>query len=664
MCCGKRADKEYTMNPTPFFTKLALKKIAAILFLSVAFVSFQNCSGGFETGSLDASSFSSFGEDPTFLKGQRLYTQNCATCHSGLSTSTKKQRTEEQIRLAITTFPQMQHLSNLTKDDLAVITYALANPNGTTGAAIYQCRDPNSRGSSHNQLRRLSSSELANTLRSLLGDTIYNDSVIQQKLGGLPSDIMKSGPSDFSETPNDRLAGVLLDIGIRVDELFTAQPSLRGPILGTCAVSAITDACVRQAIENFGLRVFRRKLTAAEAEEHFQFYQQMSGGAQGLQLLVVRFLQNPTLVFHFEDAGTTITNGRFRLTDYEIASRISYLTTGTMPDATLFAAAERGELQSLDNVRSQVERLIATPQAKAKVEEFFKYYSKLHSLPVLHQSILNHSQISGNNLSPAIQQEAFDFFNYIFWTRDGNFSELMTSTAAFPKSAALSTILNAPVVNAQNPVSQAASHPGLLHRPALLTNAADRTSPIIRGAHIRQMYLCDELGMAPAEAVAARETELGDINDMPNRNRTALLTEGPACMGCHSQINNLGFPFEKFNPLGQVRALEPVFNQSGALLREFPIDTQVTDPRIESGGPSQLQDSIELVNALARSKKAQACFAKKMFEFYQRKRVDQAADSCLLASSSSAASVRSLKNVLIESVANEDIFWRKDATRD
>lgn len=620
---------------------------------------FQSCSPGFMLD--DSLSLSSSVVDFNFQKGQSLYAEKCASCHNSFSSSTKKQRSEDQLSYAIANQPQMLFLSSLSKDDRLLITYALSEPQGGK-TPIYQCKDPLTRGLSSDRIRRLTKNELLNTIQDLLGDTLYNDPTIQLKLNGLPSDQIRSGPGDFIESPSSSLAAVLFDVSLRASELLSASATSRSSVLDPCTASTLTDTCVRTVAQKFGSRVYRRPISTAEADESVAFYKAMGGGAEGLQLLVIRFLQSPSLVFHVEAAGTTVKNGRFRLTDYEVASRISYQTANTMPDSLLMDAASRGDLQNLESVRSHVKRLLTSQKSKEKVGDFFRYYSKLHSEPVLSTKVLNTASIDPTGLGQAMQAETFDFVNYVFWEKEGNFRDLMTSKASFPRTPAMASILGTSIVTPQAPVSEAPNHLGLLHRPALLSNAGERTSPIIRGAHIRMMYLCDELGAVPAEAVAAREAELGDLNAYSNREKTTLLTQSPSCMGCHSQINNLGFPFEGFSPFGGLRQTEPIFAADGTIVRQFPIDPKVTDPRIEAGGPTQFNNSSELVQALALSKKAQACFAKKVFEFYKTKAVQATNDSCLMSETSNDASALSLQTVIVDSIANEDIFWRKDTT--
>ena len=176
---------------------------------------------------------------------------------------------------------------------------------------------------------------------------------------------------------------------------------------------------------------------------------------------------------------------------------------------------------------------------------------------------------------------------------------------------------------------------------------------------MRKVVLCDILGDPPADAVAAREDEVGDLSTFSNREGADRLTSASACISCHRSINGLGYSFEGYDQLGARRPVEPLFDAQGNLVRTFPIDTSVTEPNIEWGGPTQLTGSNQLVHALASSTKARACYSRRMFEYYTLRQVDSAKDGCALADTEKKTGTNDLRTTLIDSIANEDIFWRK-----
>jgi hypothetical protein len=215
-----------------------------------------------------------------------------------------------------------------------------------------------------------------------------------------------------------------------------------------------------------------------------------------------------------------------------------------------------------------------------------------------------------------------------------------------------------PITTAQ-PVAHAPSHRGLLHRPALLVSAGARTSPIVRGAHVRKLFLCDELGMPDPAAVQKRQDQVGDIESMSNRDRVTRLTSDGACLGCHRLVNPIGFLFEGFDQVGKRRTEEPIFDSSGNVTRTWPIDTRVVEPMIEADGPQVLADSSQLAEIVAESAKARACFSRRLFEYYRQRPTDNDKDGCALNEIEVEGRQGSLQSMVTTAVANEDIFWRR-----
>ncbi|UQA56932.1 DUF1592 domain-containing protein [Polyangium aurulentum] len=533
---------------------------------------------------------------------------------------------------------------------------------GTLGRLTYTCTEQQelSRGVTFDHMRRLSHAELVNTLGALLGEAIIGDAEIQTKLSGLPVDEMVLA-GDFTDNPPVGTALALFQVSKRAVELAMASPAWKTDHLPSCAgTSPLTDACVEMVVEQFGGQVWRRDLGPAEVQTYLGHYHEAGADTEGLSYLLRRLLQSPSLVFHVEE-GAEIENGRIRLTDFEVASRISYLTQNTMPDDALMKAARSGELRSLEGVRAHVKRLLAEEKSHAKVRDFFRYYARLGTVPDPMPAVGEQIGIPDTSgLGAEMRQEAFDFFDHVFWSEGGTFNELMSSSAAFPRSEAMARVFDAQVVSSEQPVASAPSHPGLLHRPALLTSSGGRTSPIVRGARLRKAFLCDEMGMPDPAAVAERKNEVGDIENMSNRDKTTKLTDAPACIVCHARVNGIGFAFEGFDQLGATRSVETVFNEQGEPGATWPIDTTAQSPELEPGGPESLSDSVELAFAMSESRKARACISRRLFEYYHASTVDLPNDSCLLSEEEAQSQSGTLQSVLLATIANEDIFWKQE----
>ena len=157
------------------------------------------------------------------------------------------------------------------------------------------------RGISTNAMRRLSRDELTLTLRDLLGEALYEDAEIAPRVQGLPSDQVLV-PGDFSLSPPVGLAGVLNQIAEHVAGVAETDTDWRRDYLHACAETLpLTDDCLLDVIDAWGARVWRRPLTADEFDDYAAFTDEWGGGERGLNLLLRRTLQGPSLVFHIEE---------------------------------------------------------------------------------------------------------------------------------------------------------------------------------------------------------------------------------------------------------------------------------------------------------------------------------------------------------------------------
>lgn len=516
------------------------------------------------------------------------------------------------------------------------------------------CEVAPARGTTFSELRRLSRTALANTLVALVGQSVARDDEIQAALNGLPSDTMILA-GDFASDPPVGLPQTLDRIAKRASSIALADSAWRAAHLPTCAATSIPDdACAETVIREFGARVLRRDVEPADLALYKKVYDDAGKGEVGMSFVLRRLLQSPALAFHIE-RGAESSAGSIHLTTFEIASRISYFVADTMPDDELMRAARSGELLTLDAVRLQVHRMLQTPEGHAKSRDFFRYYAHLGDTPdPLSIYAARHGIDDVTGLGNQMRDEAFDFFDHVFFS-GGGFHELMTSTDAFPRTTALATVFGSGIAT-DGPVV-APNHPGLLHRPALMTSPTMRTSPIIRGAHLRKLFLCESPGMPPNEDVMERERELGNIDDMANRDRVTLLTDSPTCLSCHVSINATGFAFEGFDQLGVPRTEETVLDVEGNVIATWPLDTTVADAVLGAAEPQPVASSIDLAVAVADSYAGRSCFTQRLFEYY-RASVVAKADACTMSQAYLAATKGSLEDTLTALIAGDDIFYR------
>ncbi len=525
----------------------------------------------------------------------------------------------------------------------------------------FTCSHPEARGLSARNMRRLTKSELIATLTDLLGATVMNDGAIQIQLQSLPDDVVRDAVTDVAPSPADNQPMSLLNIANRAGEVVLANASIQSKIYGACsALSPVTVECARNFIETFGSLVYRRPLSPAEIT---QFFAQFSatGGVEGLTRLLIRFLLAPSLAFHVE-VGTSVVDQRVRLTDFEVASRISYSLTGTMPDAELLAAARNHELKDIAGVKAQADRILHShPKAKNKVSDFFRYYSKTDQISVPYAGAAKLLGISETGLDTEMIQETNEFISNIIWSKNGTVKDLFTSREVFPRSDRMAKILETSKASGNTSSLTSPEHAGLLLRPGFFATSEETTQPYHRAFVVRSSFLCETLGTPDPQAVAARMDTVGDLSQLSNRDQLAALTNAPQCLACHAKLNPVGFVFEGYDQLGARRALESVFKGDGSVAKTFPIDTKVGRTFIRDASGQEIMafnDALDLVNAVSGGMSVNGCFAKKVFEF-QRLRVATAFDDCAMTDLQNISATQgTILDVFLNSIANEDVFWK------
>ena len=271
------------------------------------------------------------------------------------------------------------------------------------------------------------------------------------------------------------------------------------------------------------------------------------------------------------------------------------------------------------------------------------------------EELAQYNGVDPTGLGQAMYDEAFTFFDDLVYN-DGTFVDLMTSTTAHPSTPGMAAVFGA---SETGPVD-APDHPGMLHRPALLASYGDRTSPIIRGAHLRKLFLCDDLGLPDPVAIEQAQEELGDTSDMPNREAVDALTSGGACVACHALVNPLGFPFEGYDQMGFPRTEEVLLDAAGEVRAAVPrryLGRQ--RPYIGTAAVS-VTDSQALVDLLAHSIQARQCLSRRLFEYYHRAALENTVDTCAVLDIDDEARDGTLRSAVVAAVANPDIFWKED----
>ncbi|MEM9069220.1 MAG: DUF1592 domain-containing protein [Myxococcota bacterium] len=421
------------------------------------------------------------------------------------------------------------------------------------------------------------------------------------------------------------------DISLAIGHAIAASDGLLERIVGRCAVDSAGDnnsGCIDDFIDAFAPLAFRAPLDPAERaflrDEAYIDGDEVS--KEGLGELIAVILQAPRFLYHFE-LGT----GEGLLEDHELASRLSYHFTGSMPDETLWAAAAAGELQTDAGYEAQVDRLLADPRTQRVVGSFFTEWLGVAELDGLSEGrgspqfdafFAEHPP--SDSLHDAMVTELVDFTRHTVFEQEGTVSELLSSTASFPRTEELAAIYGVERWSEGDPPIElpASERAGLLTRAAVLARPSVHPHPILRGVFLLRHVLCNELPDPPAD-VNIPETDPA----MSSREFAEVVTEDASCQTCHQSINALGFAFGNYDALGRYITEERLFDEDGVLLDTPPVDAT---SEIALGERTRVEGGVELSHHLAENDRVQACFTRHVFRFTHRRVESLERDGCAL----------------------------------
>jgi mono/diheme cytochrome c family protein len=344
----------------------------------------------------------------------------------------------------------------------------------------------------------------------------------------------------------------------------TMQPPSARLFLCRPSTSLSETTCARRIVATVGRRAYRRPLTPAEVDGLMAFYGTARKGAlfnAGVEFALRRILASPSFVFRperepFDSAqGKPIQAGDvYRISDYELASRLSFFLWSSIPDDELLRVAGTGTLSRPEVLRTQVRRMLADTKSAALVENFAGQWLQLRNLRGIVPNPETYPDFD-DNLRQAFRTEAEMFFDSVVH-EDRNVLDLMTADDTFvnerlAKHYGIPNVLGSYFRRVH--VADE-SRRGLLGKGAVLmvTSHATTTSPVLRGKWV----LDNLLGAPPPpplpDVPALAEPKPGEA-PKTMRQQMEQHRVDPVCAGCHKTMDPIGFALENFDVDGTWR---------------------------------------------------------------------------------------------------------------
>jgi hypothetical protein len=364
-------------------------------------------------------------------------------------------------------------------------------------------------------------------------------------------------------------------------------PSRRRIFVCRPALPAEEDVCARKVIATLSRRAYRGQDTASDRERLFAFYQRgrrEGNFDRGIQMALRRILASPKFVLRVEnDPANVPPDSVYRISDFELASRLSFFLWSSIPDDELLQVAEKGRLRNPAVLAQQARRMLADPKSQAFVTNFAGQWLYLRNLRT-QQPNSNEFPDFDDNLRQAFEREASMFFESIV-REDRSVLDLMTADYTFVNER-LAKHYGMPNIYGSQfrrvPVTDEA-HKGLLGKGAILlvTSHADRTSPVVRGKWVLDNILNSPPPPPPPNVPALNESAQRGGRVLTMRERMEEHRADPACASCHRLMDPIGFSMENFDAIGAWRTrdggtLGSPINASGQLPDGAKIDGVVT----------------------------------------------------------------------------------------
>jgi hypothetical protein len=319
--------------------------------------------------------------------------------------------------------------------------------------------------------------------------------------------------------------------------------------------------CAKKIISTLARRAYRRPVTDADIEILLSFYQKGRNKGSfdaGIETAMRLILSDPKFLYRIElDPANPVPGTINRISDPELASRLSFFLWSTIPDDELLTVATQGKLKDPVILAQQVKRMLADPKAEALVTNFASEWLFLRNL----QSVNPASDDFPNfdeNLRQAFRTETEMFVGSVM-REDRNVTDLLTANYTFVNER-LAKHYGIPNIYGSQfrrvTVTDDARR-GLLGQGSILTVTSypTRTSPVLRGKWILENILGTPPPAPPPNVPALKESdEGGKVTTV--RERMEEHRRNPACATCHRVMDPLGFSLDNFDAIGQWRSKE------------------------------------------------------------------------------------------------------------
>lgn len=487
--------------------------------------------------------------------------------------------------------------------------------------------------------RRLSRDEYDNTVRDLVGDTAGEGFAL------LPEDAHDPFDNNYlTQIPSQALVDAAEQVAGDIAQRLVSDPARLQALLPCTATGPGDAACLKRFISAFGRRALRRPLSDAEVAEYatLQSFAVEKGDFKiAVALVVQAMLEDPEFLYRIE-RGTPAAGaaGTFKLSQLELATRLSYFLWGSTPPDWLLDAAVAGQLGTREQVRAAGSRLLADGHARARVDRFHALWLGFHQLP------------HPLDLTQAFRTESGALIQKVVFEDSSDYFQLFTSTQTYVNAALVTNYGLTATAPANGygwiPYGQS-GRKGILSQGAVLSAGAKfgDTSPTQRGIFVRSRLLCEQIQPPPPNVDVDQKPTSATSNCKIDRYREHSANGN--CNGCHKRLDPVGFGLEAYDTAGRFRT-----HDNGE--PDCPISGDgVVDGVGSFNGPGTLAD------LLVQSPAFEGCITTQVFRFAMG-RNETTADADLISALTRSfhGGQRHFDQLLLDLVSDERFGYRRE----
>ena len=393
----------------------------------------------------------------------------------------------------------------------------------------------------------------------------------------------QDGPVEDSVQPTGMS---LLDLNEAVMAGLTKFPHLHElSVIGPTVVSGISETpsrklifscyptaaaqetpCATKIVSRLAVQAYRRPVTPDEVAGLMKLYTvgYADGGFEGgVNVAIQAILASPSFIYRFERNRVAVSEQAaqhdataYNISDVELASRLSYFLWSAPPDPALLTLAEGNHLHEPAVMKAQVKRMLADPRAMALSTNFAGEWLHLQNLKAaLPDAYLfpDYDKVLGNSM----RRETELLFNSVVH-EDKDVLTLLDAHYTYVNEP-LARLYGIPNIlgNRFRKVDLTDENRfGLLGQASILTltSASNRTSPVIRGKYIMEVFLGTPPPPPPAAQQLPEHGARGSVQSV--RQRLEEHRQNPNCAGCHKFMDPIGFALENYDPIGGWRTLD------------------------------------------------------------------------------------------------------------